>query len=221
MGRTSGGSNQVLRRDIFLAIEKFVEDGVYTQLIVYFSGHGILKAPGIELWLLSDAGNDAAEAVNLLEDAENARLTGIPHVVFISDACRVTTVGMKQSAIKGANIWPNTASPWDAETEVDIYFATKPGDPAHEDPPLAPARQGIFTRCFLNLVKHPTPEMVHQIVIRQAPLSVVTTRSLKPVLERQVLKELQTFGPPYRQKPQIRPESGTHPLHIGITRTSA
>jgi Caspase domain len=205
MGRTSGGSNQVLRRDIFLAIEKFVEDGVYTQLIVYFSGHGILKAPGIELWLLSDAGNDAAEAVNLLEDAENARLTGIPHVVFISDA----------------NIWPNTASPWDAETEVDIYFATKPGDPAHEDPPLAPARQGIFTRCFLNLVKHPTPEMVHQIVIRQAPLSVVTTRSLKPVLERQVLKELQTFGPPYRQKPQIRPESGTHPLHIGITRTSA
>jgi hypothetical protein len=114
---------------------------------------------------------------------------------------------MQQSAIKGANIFPNKASPWDAETEVDIYFATKPGDPAHEDPPLAPAGQGIFTRCFLHLVKHPTPEMVHQIVDRQTPLSVVTTRSIKPVLERQVVEELQTFGPQYRQKPQIRPES--------------
>lgn len=208
-----GGHTEVLRRDILSAIKKFVKAHVYTQLIVYFGGHGILKAPGTEIWLLSDAGNDAAEGVNLLIDTEHARLTGIPHVVFISDACRVTPNGLQLSAINGANIFPNTASPWDAETEVDIYFATKPGDPAHEDPAQIPNGYGIFTRCFLKLVNQPTPEMIHEIIIRRAPLSIVTSDSLKPALEQQVMKEVQSFGPQYRQKPQIRVESDL-PLFI-------
>lgn len=202
-----GGQRQVLRRDILSAIKKFVNTGVYTQLIVYFGGHGILKAPGAEIWLLSDAGDDAAEGVNLLTDVEHARLTGIPHVVFISDACRVTPVGLKQSAINGANIFPNKASPWDAETEVDIYFATKPGDPAHEEPAQIQNGYGIFTRCFLKLVNHPTPDMIQQITVRRTPLSIITSDSLKPVLVKQVRKEVQSFGPQYRQKPQIRVES--------------
>src|SRR5271166_2449594 len=45
--------SKVMLNDIFEAVEQVVTRGTYDQLIVYFSGHGILLAPGAEYWLLS------------------------------------------------------------------------------------------------------------------------------------------------------------------------
>ncbi|MBV7708149.1 hypothetical protein NOVA_35755 [Nocardia nova] len=56
--------------------------------IVYFAGHGVLLAPGSEIWFLSDALHDSGDMINVVATAESARLAGIPHVILISDACR-------------------------------------------------------------------------------------------------------------------------------------
>jgi hypothetical protein len=41
--------------DIFDAVKIHVKADTSEQLIVYFAGHGILSAPGVEYWLLSRA----------------------------------------------------------------------------------------------------------------------------------------------------------------------
>lgn len=51
--------------DISNAINRYVQPQTYSQLIVYFSGHGILRSPDYELWLLSGSPANPNEAVNL------------------------------------------------------------------------------------------------------------------------------------------------------------
>ncbi len=46
---------EVYSVQIFKAIQAVVQAGTYEQLLVYFSGHVILLAPGTEYWLLSGA----------------------------------------------------------------------------------------------------------------------------------------------------------------------
>src|SRR5262249_8419340 len=72
-------------------IRAFVNKGTYDQLLVYFAGHGILKSAYWEQWLLSDANNDPNEAVNLESSIKYGRNSRIPHLVFVSDACRSLT----------------------------------------------------------------------------------------------------------------------------------
>src|SRR5690242_6146514 len=57
--------NRVTLNSIFTCVRKFVDKRIYDQLIVYFSGHGILLSPGAEIWLLSDAPQNGNEAINL------------------------------------------------------------------------------------------------------------------------------------------------------------
>src|SRR5262249_44195877 len=70
------------------AIKKFVDAKTYSQLVVYFSGHGVLRGPDYELWLLSKAPGDPNEAVVVPQSIYHARNSGILHIVFVSDACR-------------------------------------------------------------------------------------------------------------------------------------
>src|SRR5258708_38220675 len=48
--------------DVFDAVQERVNANVYDQLIIYFSGHGILNAPAVQFWLLSRAPDNANEA---------------------------------------------------------------------------------------------------------------------------------------------------------------
>ena len=202
----AGGREQVLRRDILAAITKIVADSVYAQLIIYFGGHGILKAPGVEIWLLSDAGNDKSEGISILLETENARFSGIPHVVFISDACRVRTADPRLLRVEGGDTISSWDAPWEEDDSVvDIFFATKAGNPAYERPAGDDADGGIFTECFLNLVTTPEPGMIDQIEV--PPLSVITINKLGPVLKQQVAAAVERLDPNSYQRPQIRPES--------------
>src|SRR5262245_7868780 len=69
------------------AVTTLVNRGTLHQLIVYFSGHGLAFA-GSEFWLLTGAPDDLNEAVSLTEGIDLAGRSGIPNVIFISDACR-------------------------------------------------------------------------------------------------------------------------------------
>ena len=69
-------SRAITVSEIFKAVKARVDARVDDQLIVYFSGHGILIAPGAEYWLLSDSPDNPNEAVNLLRSTEEARNSG-------------------------------------------------------------------------------------------------------------------------------------------------
>lgn len=191
-------------KDIFGAVRDFVDSESYDQLIIYFSGHGILSAPGTEYWLLSDAPDDPNEAVNLNRSAEEARNSGIPHIVFVSDACRSSVQGLPLSGVTGGVIFPNRKF-LPMRSEVDIFYATRPGDPAYEVPEAEATRRyrGIFTECLLKAVKAPEPKLVDQ----SASLAVISSRKLKPHLESTVPVEAAAIDINLRQTPELHVET--------------
>lgn len=111
------------------AIEELLKKNL-DQLFVYFSGHGVNNLFS-EYWLLSNAPIDPQEAVNVSGSADLARRAGVPHVVFISDACRTAADGIQAQSMRGSEIFPNkpVSGP---EKPVDMFFAAVLGDPAME-----------------------------------------------------------------------------------------
>ena len=116
--------------EIRRAIRDLVESGTIEQLIVYFAGHGV-NIRYNEYWLLSEAPVDTSAAVNVDGSVALARYCGIPHVVFISDACRTAAEGVQALGITGGEIFPNDPVPG-PEGSVDIFFGTTLGRPALE-----------------------------------------------------------------------------------------
>lgn len=140
----------VERSQVFRAVADLVDGGTVERLVVYFAGHGFLKGPVEEFWLLSGAPSDASEAVNVVASGNMARYRGIPEIVFISDACRVAPISGVHSGIAGASIFPNLA-PSPRTAEIDYFYATRPGDPAFERPGTeAQAAHGLFTQELLE-----------------------------------------------------------------------
>jgi len=118
------------------------------------TGHGILLAPGTEYWLLSGAPQNPNEAVNLLRSVEDARNAGILDVIFFSDACRSAVPGAPLNGVVGGSIFPNrTLAPQSGE--VDVFFATRSGNPAREVPEAEATQhyRGLFTDCLLKALR--------------------------------------------------------------------
>lgn len=195
--------------DIFDAVKPIIDAGTYDQLIIYFSGHGILTAPGAEYWLLSRAPENPNEAVNLFRSVEDARRSGIPHVVFISDACRSSVKGPPLSGVVGGVIFPNQGTTPFGGSEIDVFYATRPGDPAYEVPEAEATQRyrGIFTDCLLKAVKKPDAGLVDPLTDGAAQVSVVTSRRLKPYLESTVPVDAATIDIKLRQIPELRVET--------------
>lgn len=153
-------------------IHALVDSGTVEQLIVYFAGHGVNIGLS-EYWLLSGAPVDDTAAINLEASAALARRAGIPHVVFISDACRTPASTIQAQGIRGSALFPNdpVSGP---EQEVDIFFAATLGRPALElgETPFSKTEyRAIYTDAFLDGVsgKLPTalaPEAQDVLVVR-------------------------------------------------------
>jgi Caspase domain len=202
------GELKISVAQIFDAIEQRVDARTYGQLIVYFSGHGILQAPGVEFWLLSRAPDNANEAVNLIRSIESARNSGIPHVVFVSDACRSSVTGPPLSGVIGGSVFPNRAF-GPGEAEVDVLYATRPGDPAWEVPIDKATKEysGVFTESLLATVNAPQEALVEQIEVGAQSVPVVTSRKLKRHLEVTVPIDAAKFDIRIRQTPRVRVET--------------
>lgn len=201
---------EVLSVQIFKAIRAVVEAGTYEQLLVYFSGHGILLAPGTEYWLLSGAPQNPNEAVNLLRSVEDARNAGIPHVIFFSDACRSAVPGAPLNGVVGGSIFPNrTLAPQSGE--VDVFFATRPGDPAWEVPEAEATQhyQGLFTDCLLKALRAPGGFLVEKLPDSTPERSIITSRRLKPYLEQQVPLAAAAVNIQLTQQPVVRVETAS------------
>jgi hypothetical protein len=173
---------------------QMIKDGVNaaitagaTQLVIYFGGHGILKAPETEIWLLSGVMNDSQQAVNLAGSVALARNGKIPNVIFISDACRSVTTNQTLFRINGGEIFPPDFIPRHS-AELDRLYATLPGSTAADfaDTDGAGKYHGVYTKCLMRALEGQEPSAIETITDNDIGFSAVSSRSLKPYLFRSV-----------------------------------
>jgi hypothetical protein len=126
------------------AVKALVKAGNVGQLLVYFAGHGV-SLQRQEYWLLSDAPDDADEAVNVAGSIALAATCGIGHVLLMSDCCRTAPEGVRAQSVRGGLIFPNLEAD---ERPVDQFFACQLGKPSLEvrDPAITSAEfQALYT----------------------------------------------------------------------------
>jgi hypothetical protein len=179
-----------------------VKNPALTQLVVYFSGHGMSVGYN-EFWLLTGAPSDGDEAVSVVECWELAHKTGIPNVIFISDACR-SIPQYNASLVRGSLIFPTDSARSGASlVEVDRFLATEPGAPSFEVMTAANNYNGIYTSTFLDAFKHPRQEMVQNIDGKD----VIPNVMLREFLLKEVPLRLGNVDLQHTQNPDSRIES--------------
>lgn len=178
--------------EIRRAIRQLVESATIDRLIVYFAGHGV-NIRYNEYWLLSEAPVDASAAVNVDGSIVLARYCGIPHVVFISDACRTAAEGVQAQGVTGGEIFPNdpVSGP---EGSVDIFYGTTLGRPALEIKQAdisSRAFEAIYTSTLLDAFRGKLPAALRvEEVQGHPPVHVVRPRPLKTCLLEELPKRL-------------------------------
>ena len=168
---------------VFAAVRPLVDRGTVKQLVIYFAGHGFINGYS-EHWMLSAAPDNPNEAVSLIESVALARQSGIPHVVFISDACRSRSESLRTERVRGSLIFPNARSAPPVPSDIDQFLATLVGDPSWEVPvdQSASAYAGVYTATFLDAYRNASADMVRPI----GDLMVVPNAKLKDYLAREV-----------------------------------
>jgi hypothetical protein len=198
----------VQARQLIDAVLALLKDSDVEQLIIYFAGHGVNNG-GSEVWLLSGAPLITSEAVNLDGSAYLARQAGVPHVVFISDACRTSADGIQAQQVDGVEIFPNKPNP-SPEQAVDIFFATRLGAPSHEirDPNDAAGRfKAVYTEELIAALEGRHIEVLQEQQDGENVLSFVRPRPLGDYLEQALAARLSGVqGPngPIVQTPYAR-----------------
>jgi hypothetical protein len=184
------------------AVTGLVRRGTLTQLVIYFSGHG-MSLGYTEYWLLSGAPEDIGEAVSVAECYELAHKSGIPNVILISDACR-SIPDFRTSLVRGSFIFPNpVVPPGSRQSAVDRFLATEPGAPSFEVNLAANNYSGIYTSTFLDAFKNPQQEMVRNIDGK----SVIPNIMLQEFLLKEVPLRLGNVDLQHTQYPDSRIES--------------
>lgn len=185
---------------IFAAIDAYIRKGTIEQLVVYFAGHG-LAAEYVEYWLLSDATRNPNQSVSLRESVQLARLySGIPNVVFISDACRSTPRSLGLSAIRGGIIFPTSGAV--QPSDVDQFLATLVGDPSFEAAITDSTKNyaGIYTTTLLSAFAEAPTDIVSKV----GGVDVVPNKRLKRFLEREVPLRAQRINIQLNQRPDAQ-----------------
>lgn len=155
---------QVHAHEVFAAVKELAERDTVEQLLVYFAGHGVNNGYS-EYWLLSDAPDNPNEAINLAGSVVLAERGGIPHVVLVSDACRTRPDSISALGVTGSEMFLNQA-PSGAPAKVDVFYACRLGDPAHEfgDPDDAAAVfKSIYTEVLLEALDGKHPELLQRV----------------------------------------------------------
>jgi len=183
-------------------VTELVNRGTLTQLVIYFSGHGVAFGTS-EFWLLTGAPDDLNEAVSVVECVDQASRSAIPNVVIICDACR-SIPDFDTSLLHGTVIFPKGSFvPGVQSPDVDRFYATRPGSPAYEVKLAADNYSGIYTETFLDAFRHPRAGMVTKI----GDVSVITNRALKSFLLDAVPARLQAAHSQVIQYPDSKLES--------------
>ncbi|MEZ5288073.1 MAG: caspase family protein [Vicinamibacterales bacterium] len=127
---TDANGGKVTSDQVYDAVQALIGGAGVEQLVVYFAGHGVNINRG-EQWLLSDAPVRTSAAVDVSNSAKLARYSGVSHVVFLSDACRVAPDSIQAQNVRGIDIFPNDDAS-DRARPVDEFYACRLGRTAAE-----------------------------------------------------------------------------------------
>lgn len=146
------GEKVVTPDDVTAAVDAVINNGV-DQLILYFSGHGLLVNLK-ETWLLTEAPKKGNAAISVAQSIDDASRGRTPHVVIVSDACRTPAREIVTQSITAVSAFPNEdiGGP---RKRVDVFYASAPGQAALELNTVS--AQGIFTSILhdaLNGILH-------------------------------------------------------------------
>jgi len=169
------------------------------QIIIYFSGHGYVHKCTEEYWVVPSAPGKTDGVINIQASIMNARTSGIPHIIFVSDACRSNETPTSLRASWGTSLFSATAlngSPnW-----VDVMNATCPGHEAHSVLSLSGQYDGLFTECLMSAIEGRVPALLY----RERDEVVVPVRSTGAYLNQELPKLGRARG--LSQQPDCRHE---------------
>jgi hypothetical protein len=175
------------------AIESFVTlPASYDLLVVYFSGHGYWQARS-DVWLLSGAPTKTREAINLETAMDLAKYSGIPNVVFVSDACRSIPNSRTGANVDGGGAFPNYDEVAQA-SKVDYFKATSEALAAYEGR-IRGQSQSLLTAALMSAYEEPEAQMVLQVSDGGATIEVVPNRRLEVFLQKKVNALLADIDP--------------------------
>ena len=189
-------------------VERVVTQATYSQVVIYFAGHGFQNG-GSEVWLLSGAPNNANEAISVEASVMAARESGLKSVVFISDACRSIPARMQDSRVDGGSIFPNLQLQRRTRPEIDRLFATLPSLVAVEAAKAddSARRGGVFTRELMNGYLDTPAAFVDKVSENGQLIEIVTNRKLKNLVSELVEDAAADELPKAGQSPEFILES--------------
>jgi hypothetical protein len=170
--------------DVQSAITNVLEPGNLDQLVVYFAGHGVNVRMG-EYWLLSDAPRKTQAAVNVRGSEHLARYCGVPHVVFVSDACRLAADTINAQNVTGTDIFPNEQHS-ETELPVDLFYACALGKPSHEARDVNETSGGykaLYTHLLCAALCFEEPDAVEWVVEDGQSVGYVRPRRLRDFMK--------------------------------------
>ncbi|MEU4951740.1 caspase family protein [Streptomyces lavendulae] len=180
-------------------VDRSQNDRVVDELFIYFAGHGIDKGISDSVWLLSHAGTERREAIDVAESFDLALLYSlIPHVVFLGDTCRTRV----ESDVSSEAIFPLPKKYDEMRTiRADVFYAAYPGQASHENAD-DPRCVGIHTHCLLQALEGRAPDAIIDTPQSTARASqAVTATTLEKYLEEAVpsyaLETLRVYQRPY------------------------
>lgn len=202
---------EVTLSDVTDAVASFIEEECYDVMIIYFSGHGVWKDTLAELWLLSHAARSPIEAVNVISSAISAEYCSIPHVVFISDACRTTPHSLLKQ-VTGSAVFPTEPIPKLAD--VDRFSASRVFKPAYERKAANGEKAfGVFTKVILEGLSGAEDRIISVVDTVEGKIKVIEPKNLKRYLEKEVPVTVAMMDSKCTQEPDVRIQSQS-PRHL-------
>lgn len=180
-----------------------------SRLVIYFCGHGIVVGTD-EFWLLSRAPKWGSEAINVGGTAKAGQSLQIPHIVLISDACRLLTTHVQGAAVGGTVILPTTDRAG-ARSKVDKLYACALGAAAYEVPtPDGTGYAAVYTDVLALALRGEPALVVDWSHTRDG--SVVRPRALEEYLPTLLIERLEELKAPIHvhQQPDAEVLSGAH-----------
>jgi hypothetical protein len=158
------------------------------QLIVYFNGHGFRSNSIGDIWLLSNALEQAYEAVNVYASVLAAYHGSFNHVVLVTDACRVPPETSQFGGVTGSSIFVNKN--FDGPSKlVDQFFAATVGTPALEV--LIDGKPcSIYTLQLSEFLRGSKPDLLEALRVHDAFPKVLKPLALKGALATAVRARL-------------------------------
>jgi hypothetical protein len=169
-------------------------------LLIYLSGHGIVKTGDDEHLLLSNVTTQPQQAISVQATISAAWLCGAPYVIVISDACRSPAIASSLvGGVVGAPILFRSPTAVARAQAVDVFYAAGPMAPAYEV-----NGDGLLSKELDNLLSQPPAQVVRSITVHGTRVNVIRPGEIESLLAEAVEERALTLTPPVSLQPDFR-----------------